>query len=940
MNETRPGADTPSFAEELRYAELLVRTGLCTRDRVDAGLKELRKRIVEGAEPRPSLSGILVERGDLSQAQAQSAVIPSSVDLSVASAYPPDVQAAATIDANHVGKYVKVSKLGSGGMGEVWKSWDGELRRWVALKFVRPEASDQGARFRREAQMAARLHHPNIAAVYEVGESAGRPYIAMQYVPGRPLSAVDNLTPRLAAKLIREAALAIHTAHEQGTVHRDLKPDNVMVVDEGGNRKAVVLDFGLARPLDGGTKVSITGAVVGTPLYMAPEQARADNARIGPATDVYGLGATLYEALARRPPFRTGDPLDVLRRVVEEDPAPLRAVDRELGTIVMKCLAKEPERRYPSAFSLAQDLGRWLAGEPIQSRPAGIVQRAWRFLSRRKPVAIASTLGVGAIVFALIFSAVRERSLTSTTAGREQYLLQLGGISTDLSRSREWIRQSYRKPSEVRDEMLRVLRAVDALVNSNPRQVQGWILRAKGRLSLHDLTGAEADLRAALQLDNGYAPAWSLLARVQLELQQLRKSQYRAYPGDPQRQWLLELQAAIEESLRRGKTNDGSPGRWGLPTSPEDRVDEGLLRAMWLAILDKNPAGAVALLLEEHRLIPSEEYARFIGLWSGNPDERRRWLEDALRIAPHYAAGLLDQAMLCGTLGDWRGAESGYTSVIDLQPDLAVAWNNRAYACFRQGNDIGAQRDFDEAVRRSPKDAAMRFVRGTLREWHNNVTGALTDYEMAIELNPEFADAIIARASLRVRSNDASKVETELQRTLSRMKNKVPLLVARAAWYRELGYPGKEMADALQAVQIDSKDPNARIALGNAFITAKDYVRALENFEKALELDPQLSDAWRGRAACRNFQGDLASAEADLNRAIELDPASHQAYSDRAYVRRMLGNQVGAASDFEQVRRLDVRSPQRGVYQNAVFQGLQRSPDAPDAPNPPGNAPK
>jgi tetratricopeptide (TPR) repeat protein/predicted Ser/Thr protein kinase len=281
--------------------------------------------------------------------------------------------AAAPAEA-HYGKFVCTEKLGAGGMGEVWKAWDGELSRWVALKFLRGGDADEIARFKREAHLAGKLSHPNIAAIHDVGEANGRHFIAMQFIDGRTLS---RRPARQAAELVRQAALAVHYAHAQGVVHRDLKPANIMAVGS----HAYVMDFGLAKATSVGSSLSASGLLVGTPAYMSPEQARG--ARVDARGDVYSLGATLYEALSGAAPFVGDDVLSILVQVAEAEPASL-PVDRDLQTIVMKCLEKEAGRRYATAQALADDLGQWLAGEPIEARAASALGRAWRRMSRHR----------------------------------------------------------------------------------------------------------------------------------------------------------------------------------------------------------------------------------------------------------------------------------------------------------------------------------------------------------------------------------------------------------------------------------------------------------------------------------------------------------------------------------------------------------------------------
>lgn len=283
--------------------------------------------------------------------------------------------------------YEILEELGRGGMGIVYKARQHGLNRIVALKMVLAggHASDADlGRFRVEAEALARLRHPNVVQVYGVGEYNGLPYFSLEFCPGGSLDRRLNGTPlssREAAELAGKLARATHEAHQKGILHRDLKPANVLLSEDGTPK---ITDFGLAKRLDGSPGQTASGAVLGTPSYMAPEQAAGKTRAIGPAVDVYGLGAILYELLTGRPPFRAATPLDTLLQALENDPAPLRLlnpqVDRDLETICLKCLEKDPAHRYSSARLLAEDLQRYLAGEPISVRSINLLERLGRTL--------------------------------------------------------------------------------------------------------------------------------------------------------------------------------------------------------------------------------------------------------------------------------------------------------------------------------------------------------------------------------------------------------------------------------------------------------------------------------------------------------------------------------------------------------------------------------
>jgi len=287
------------------------------------------------------------------------------------------------------GDYELLEEIGRGGMGVVYKARQISLNRVVALKMVlagRLADEDDLQRFRTEAESAGRLQHPNIVAVHEVGSVDGQHFFSMEYIDGTSLAkrlAAGPLSGRTAARYVRQIAHAVHCAHEHGTLHRDLKPGNIML---DRSDEPHVTDFGLAKRLGGDSGQTRTGMVVGTPSYMAPEQAAGKSRELGPACDIYGLGAVLYELLTGRPPFRAETPLHTIMQVIENEPVPPRLlntnVDADLETICLKCLEKDPARRYATAEDLACDLDRYLNREPISARSSNILARLTRTLER------------------------------------------------------------------------------------------------------------------------------------------------------------------------------------------------------------------------------------------------------------------------------------------------------------------------------------------------------------------------------------------------------------------------------------------------------------------------------------------------------------------------------------------------------------------------------
>jgi serine/threonine-protein kinase len=298
-------------------------------------------------------------------------------------------------------RYRRVSFIAEGGMGKVYKAFDPRLRRWVALKFIRYGGAAQAARFIAEAQSQARVDHPNISKVFEVGEVRGRSYIAMQFVDGPTLDAcAASLSLEDKVRILMRAAEGIHAAHRMGLVHRDVKPANILVErDAAGLPVPYVTDFGLARELDpsGG---SLEGTAMGTPHFMAPEQVHGKG-QADPRTDVWGLGATLYAVLTGRPPVSGAGMGEIFRALEQDDPVPPRRLDpalpADLETIVLKCLEKDPARRYRSAQALAEDLRRFLDGEPVLAVPPSWIYRSRKVFLKHRTLGAVAAAGLLAV---------------------------------------------------------------------------------------------------------------------------------------------------------------------------------------------------------------------------------------------------------------------------------------------------------------------------------------------------------------------------------------------------------------------------------------------------------------------------------------------------------------------------------------------------------------
>ena len=367
-------------------------------------------------------------------------------------------------DLPRVPGYEVEALLGRGGMGVVYKARHLALKRTVALKMLavgNPYPAER-ARFRAEAEAVARLQHPNIVQIHEIGEADGRPFFALEYVAGGSLAerlVGQFLPPADAARLVAALAEAMHLAHSRNLVHRDLKPGNVLLAGAAGTPVGQchpkVTDFGLVRQLDADSGQTCDGVVMGTPSYMAPEQAEGRARSAGPATDVYALGAILYECLTGRPPFQGATPLETLEQVRTREPAAPsslnRQVPRDLETICLKCLRKQPERRYSSAKELADDLGRFVRGEPVAARPVGRLERGAKWVRRNPTVACLSAVAALALVTGSVVSLLFgvESSRRADELGQKTIQLE-----AETREAREYARRAKENKDEAERNLL------------------------------------------------------------------------------------------------------------------------------------------------------------------------------------------------------------------------------------------------------------------------------------------------------------------------------------------------------------------------------------------------------------------------------------------------------------------------------------------------------
>ncbi|WP_257309699.1 serine/threonine-protein kinase [Geothrix fuzhouensis] len=634
------------------------------------------------------------------------------------------------------GRFEALELLGEGGMGRVFRATDSRLRRVVALKLLRRDDPDLLRRFIQEAQLQARVDHPNVCRVHEVGEWRGQPYIVMQFIAGETLlKAAPALSLEALLRLMTEVCEGVHAAHRVGLIHRDLNPANLMVerLDDGSTR-ACVLDFGLARGIGGG-KLTQTGQVMGTVCYMSPEQARGNTALLDRRSDVYSLGATLYEVLTGEPPFG-GEGLECMARIVKDDPVPVRirvpTIPADLDTVVLTCLQKDPRRRYATARALGEDLQRILDGEPIQARAATPVERMVHWARKRKALVTASAAVCLSIAVFGGFG-VRERLRAQAQAAHAQRFAQAAERIEALGRYLriQPARDLTRDQADLRARVETLAHEVEA---AGPlAAAPGAYALGRAHLALGDPAGARIQLERAWALGFRTPEAAHAEGRALAAIYQIELGKASALPDPELRQRRLdELKETLREPaadwLRRGASASLEPPafRSGLLRLMEGQPQEAVRLAREAEV--QAPWFYEALRLEAEAWLAQARFAQEAQVAQPALEAAGRVLAQAELRAP------CDVDLLSLDMRRWqeavaRGWESGadpkapvlaQVAVADrwvqLEPSAAepLAWRARArgemarYLTYRE-TDPGvwltqAKADASEAIRRDPSE--------------------------------------------------------------------------------------------------------------------------------------------------------------------------------------------------------------------------------------------
>jgi tetratricopeptide (TPR) repeat protein/tRNA A-37 threonylcarbamoyl transferase component Bud32 len=637
------------------------------------------------------------------------------------------------------------SILGRGGMGVVYKARHRRLNRAVALKMLITGAyagPDERARFQREAEAVASLHHANIVAVHDVGDHEGCPYFTMELLEGGSLARALGGTPqpdREAAALLITLAEAVQAAHRAGIVHRDMKPANILLTADGTPK---VADFGLARHFEGEPSLTLSGARVGTPSYMAPEQVSGRTGTIGPAADIYALGALLYEVLTGRPPFRGETATETERQVIHDEPVPPSRlntkVPRDLETICLKCLSKEPQRRYASAAALADDLRRFGEGRPIQARSVGWGERSWRWCRRNPTVAalLVTALALVGLASGGGMSLVQRRAelhndVATAVAQAERF--RKGFHFREARESLERVRQRLEPAGP--DDLRRQLEQAQADLNLAERLDAARIKAAtlaggKDGLVVAEPLYVSAFAEAGLGREGDDSKAVSARVRdsaLSAELIAALDDWASITADRSRREWLLAVASAADQNSARNRLRQPELWRDGARLTRIAQEQSGAEVSPQLAIALDRAAHQVGgdvkpLLTAVQARYPQDFWINFgLGATLG---EARRW----------------DEA-----LGFFRAA-------LAVRPGVSAAHNNLGEALYAKDRREEAMGQFKEALRLDRDSIAAHLSLGSALRIEGRLEEAIDHFQRVLQLNPNLA---VAQVGLSATISDA-----------------------------------------------------------------------------------------------------------------------------------------------------------------------------------------
>ncbi len=812
--------------------------------------------------------------------------------------------------------YEILSKLGEGGMGVVYKARQINFKRFVALKMILGGyASERDRiRFQLEGEAIARLRHPHIVQVYEVGEVEGKPFFSLEFLEGGNLDSrlQQNLpTPQEVGELVEKLAQGVHHAHSRGIVHRDLKPQNVLLSDENIPK---ITDFGLAKfAEENQTELTRTGQVMGTPAYMAPEQAEGRNTEVGPPADVWALGAILYKCLTGQSPFQGKTTRETLRQVIQDDPLSPRKlrqdVPRDLETICLKCLNKEADQRYPSALELAEDLARFSRNEPIQARPIGFLERTTKWVRRSPYQAAAMAIGV-AFLCTLVISlftgwqlALSAATVNEEKAARnaeEKKALEL------QAQVQEKEQEELQRQARVKDEMVQLFSQLTKSVSQPPAGDADFWKRIEEKtgeaLKRFQQNPALVNFPLKASFKELHAQAKRELAQAKQKLQrQVRKQQLEDYNGDAvffrTQVTGLEREESLErtvEAADKGLTlfqvsieNSNPPLEIEFYEEEEAQFITDLLyellliKADSLASMTTDPDEKKDLLKQALQLLNRANLLKPDIVTYSSLIQRAKYLEEleqnekaakiraqAQEIAPSLPSDYFLVGMQHLREEDYAKARKPLSTALRLQPTHYGALYLLSVCDLYEGRWQEAKVRLSRCLEQRPTFLWPHLQRGLAEMQLGNVDAALADFNKVLNSPPDAMAAYVARVNrgvLAMKTRNWTEAIADFEEAIDQQPNTLAGYINLALTHRQ---KAEVPAWHRESLLLTSHGVFSRLTL--EFHQQVRQQKAVAVLDRAIKKRPLVSRLYHERGRLHLKLGHFQQAQEDFARAIAL----------------------------------------------------------------------